>query len=390
MSKPQVLKYSIGVDIAKDTFAANFSTYDTEQNTVVKSSGSFKNNKSGFEKMQIWMTKHRKDLSLPISITMEATGVYYESCALFFYNEQIKVSVVLANTAKKFLQSLNVQTKNDPIDARGLAQMGAERNLNAWRPVSPNVHNLRTMTRHHEDLNKQLTRIHNQLHALQHSGYSAGSVEDSLKLLKALIIKQLGGTRKDIELLMNEDPELKRLCTLFTSIKGVGVLTAAVVIAETNGFLGFENVRQLISYAGLDVIENKSGKSVGRARISKKGNSHLRRIAHLASLSFLRFKVAPFYDFWSRIYDRTKIKMKASVAMQRKLLSVLFALAKKNELFNAEFQPTLVKKDVESPQITLREGGAEGFLSATSSAGLFCGDCKLDIKNVALTMSELL
>jgi len=41
--------------------------------------------------------------------------------------------------------------------------------------------------------------------------------------------------------------------------------------------LFFKNQRQLVSFAGYDVIENSSGKHRGKTKISKKGNAHIRR-----------------------------------------------------------------------------------------------------------------
>ena len=49
------------------------------------------------------------------------------------------------------------------------------------------------------------------------------------------------------------------------------------------------NQRQLVSYAGYDVIENQSGNRSGKTRISKKGNSRIRRILHLPAFNAVRF-----------------------------------------------------------------------------------------------------
>jgi transposase len=62
-------------------------------------------------------------------------------------------------------------------------------------------------------------------------------------------------------------------------------MSAVTVIAETNGFTLFENSKQLVSYAGYDVVENQSGKRVGKTSISKKGNYRIRRIIAPETLS---------------------------------------------------------------------------------------------------------
>ncbi len=67
-------------------------------------------------------------------ICLEATGVYHELCALYLYEKKFTVSVILPNKANKYLQAIGLKSKNDTIDAKGLAQMGAEQNLKEWRP----------------------------------------------------------------------------------------------------------------------------------------------------------------------------------------------------------------------------------------------------------------
>ncbi|WP_162550324.1 transposase [Hymenobacter nivis] len=66
-----------------------------------------------------------------------------------------------------------------------------------------------------------------------------------------------------------------------TSIPGVGLTTAIVVVAKTNGFVLVENERQLASYAGLDMVQHQSGLSARAMRISRWGNVRLRTALYL-------------------------------------------------------------------------------------------------------------
>lgn len=81
--------------------------------------------------------------------------------------------------------------------------------------------------------------------------------------------------------------------TKICAIKGVGIKTVATLTAETNGFLLFNNTRQLASFAGYDTVENQSGRQVGKTRISKKGDSHIRRILHMPALNVVRHQPVP-------------------------------------------------------------------------------------------------
>jgi transposase len=99
-----------------------------------------------------------------------------------------------------------------------------------------------------------------------------------------------------------------------------GLSTAVTVVAETNGFNLIRNARQLVSYAGLDVVQKQSGTSVrGKAHISKKGNPHLRHCLHLPSFTAVKYNV-PMQQLHHRIVEKQAIKMKGYVAVQRKML----------------------------------------------------------------------
>ena len=111
----------------------------------------------------------------------------------------------------------------------------------------------------------------------------------------------------------------------------------AVVVAETDGFALIENQRQLTSYAGYDIVENQSGKRKGRARISKKGNSHIRRVLHMPAFNAVKYEET-FKELYDRVYNRSGIKMKAYVAVQRKLLCMMYTLWKKDQMFKPNYK----------------------------------------------------
>lgn len=73
---------------------------------------------------------------------------------------------------------------------------------------------------------------------------------------------QLAACQKSVEKAVKANPEWARKVEQICAIKGVGVLTVAQVLAETNEFALFENQRQLVSYAGYDVVENQTGPPV--------------------------------------------------------------------------------------------------------------------------------
>ena len=329
-----MLKYSLGLDISSKEIHCCFSTIDSNQKVTVKSSRKIANTINGFKGLEDWIIRHRKQKEIPLVICMEATGVYYENCAIYLNKAGFPVSVMLPNYAKKYLQASGLKSKNDKIDAQGLAQMGAEKSLELWEPINEFYYNLRLLTREIENLQKQKTVVINQMHALQYAMHQNKVVNKALRNRLKLIEKQLEDLDKAIQEHIASDHTIAEKVKKICAIKGVGIRTVATLIAETNGFRLFKNARQLVSFAGYDIVENQSGARQGRTRISKKGNSHIRRILHLPAFVVVRWKVKPFEDLYERTYAKHGIKMKSYVAVQKKLLVMIYTLWKNGQKFD--------------------------------------------------------
>lgn len=330
------LKQSVGIDISKKDFHVCFSVIGLDQRVKVKGSRKFENSPKGFKAFQVWYGK-KSDGKTPLVFLMEATGIYHELLAHFLHDQGEYVSVIVPTKAKRYLQSLGNKSKNDKIDAQGLAQMGAQQLLPIWTPPTPSMARLKALVRELEALHGDRTMVRNRLEALR---LSAVDLKDIMVRLDDQVDHLEGHielVRKAIENTIGEDAELQEKVTYLTSIKGVGIITAATVIAETHGFVLIENQAQLVSYAGYDVIENQSGSRSGRTRISKKGNSHIRRALHMASLGVVRHSIPVFKALYERLVARGRRKMQAYVAVQKKLLVLLWTLWRKSQLFDPKY-----------------------------------------------------
>jgi transposase len=171
-------------------------------------------------------------------------------------------------------------------------------------------------------------------------------LKDSKKSLKKLIHtldQELSSLETKIKQTISTDTALSSKFKKISRIKGIGMMSFAVVIAETNGFELFISRAQLTSYAGYDITENQSGNRNGKTRMSKKGNSHIRRILHLPAFTAVKYELS-FKTFYERVYLNTHVKMKAYAAVQRKLLCLMYTLWKKD----AEYDPTFFKNHSEA------------------------------------------
>lgn len=338
----KLLKCSIGLDIAKDKFDVCLAVIDETQKVAIKSSRSaIPNSLKGFDELLGWVKKHTST-NVPILFCMEATGIYYEQLAWHLYQKGHPVSVLVPNKARHYMRSLGIKSKDDKIDAKGLAVMAAQQTLKLWVPLSDQIYELRQLTRFYQQLQDTRTMLRNQLQTMAYARIENDTVTLGLKKIITEIEMQIKQATSSIEETLRKDPALWAKVEAINSIKGLGLISIATVIAETDGFALFENQAQLVSYSGYDVVKNQSGKRQGNTQISKKGNSRIRRILFMPAFSVVRYNIRPFSDLYDRVYKRTLVKMKAYVAVQRKLLILIYTLWKKGEKFDPQTEPPLL------------------------------------------------
>lgn len=343
-----MLKYAVGLDISSDSFNACIGVIDPSRKVTIKGSRKFDNNEKGFVHLKSWIDKHYKQPQLPLSVCMEATGVYYERCALWLFKAGFCVSVVLPNKVSHYFKAIGHKSKNDQMDARGLCRMAAEQRLEQWQPMDDYFYQLRALTRQLQALQESRTVTLNQLHAEERESAPIPLVINQLKAQLTFAAMQIDQMRMAIDDHLQQNGLIAEKLDKICRIKGVSTLTVAVVLAETNGFALFKNARQLVSFAGYDTIENQSGRHVGKTRISKKGNSRLRRAMHMPAFSVVKYEQAPFNQLYTRTLSQHQIKMKSYVAVQKKLLTTIYALWKKNTAYDPNYQPLTADKKIAS------------------------------------------
>ncbi len=146
---------------------------------------------------------------------------------------------------------------------------------------------------------------------MAHSAFDSNFIDKQLTKLVAVYDQQIEALETAIKDLIEADPVLKPRVEPLVAIKGLALLSVAVLVAETNGFKGFTNQRHLVSYAGYDVVENQLGNQSGKTRISKKGNSRLHRILHMPAFNAVRFNEPTCRALYDRVYERSGINRAA-------------------------------------------------------------------------------
>jgi len=332
----KIVKQVLGIDVAQKELVVCLGRMYEDWTPELYSHGTFANSKKGFDAMVKWAKKLTIEAT-PVRYLMEATGVYHESLAYYLEGKGYEISVVLPNKISNYFRTLEVKTITDKTASEAIARFGLERKLDTWKRPKQIFKSLKQLTRERDQIIETRTSAKNQLHAEMVEAFPNPSSLHRIKAHIKFLDKQVTEILKEITELVKQDVQVNESIELICSIPGVGRLTAATVLAETNGFELIRNKRQLTSYAGLDVREKQSGTSIkGKARISKKGNRHLRKAMHLPALAAIRHE-KKFKAVFVRLVSKHGIKMKAAVAVQRKLLEIIYTVYSKNTTYDKNY-----------------------------------------------------
>jgi transposase len=120
------------------------------------------------------------------------------------------------------------------------------------------------------------------------------------------------------------------------SIKGIGNITAAGLIGEVGDFKKFKTISEVMKLAGLDLFEVSSGKHKGRHHISKRGRALMRKLLFFAAINTVKSH-GIMYAWYQKMLKNGTPKIKALIAVSRKLLRIIFALARDNTYYDENY-----------------------------------------------------
>jgi len=326
-----------GIDVSKNTFDELVLVGGKEKHRQ------FPNKKEGW--VQFWTILQSLGAD-EIYVCMEATGLLWEDLAEFFYHKGVTVFVVNARRIKGFAMSEDKRTKTDKVDAGVIARFCRAHlsELNPWAPPASHTRHLQSLTRQQaslvEDRARQRVRLQSALLCVE--------VSESIKLYIEFLDKSIEKIDRSIEALIRTNSVLKEKEALARSIKGVGPITARVVLAECRLFNELSHRRQVSAFAGLDVTEFQSGTSIrSRPRLSKRGNARIRQVLYMAAMTAKRYNPV-FKTFYERLVANGKTKMQALGACMRKLLELIFTVVTTGREFDSAYtsQPSKAVKVV--------------------------------------------
>lgn len=238
---------------------------------------------------------------------------------------------------KRYAQSLDQRSKTDALDSKMLCMLGLERNVRLWHPPCKTLNELKLLSRERSALLKDKNVETNRQETKEYSSYNNAKADKRFKARRKLLDLQIVAIENDMRELVSENIVLARKIKLLESIPGVSFITVATVVGETLGFESINNAKQLTSFAGYDVVFRDSGSFRGKTRISKKSNSHIRAILHMPSMTCIRFNPT-LKQFYQRLKPKKVKPLIALIAVQRKLLILMYMVWKDEEKYDENYE----------------------------------------------------
>lgn len=344
-----VLKQVAGVDIAQNELVVTLSRIDSEFKTENYQHKVFKNTELGFSTFLLWLKKYT-DEKVDIRVVMEATGNYHQKFAYFLVDKSYQVSIVLPNKISNFKRILDLKTITDKSMSEAIAMFGLSRKLDNWKKPKSEYRTIQQLSRERNQIVDERSQVKNQLHAEMLEAFPNQKSIQTLESRIVFLNGQESEIKQELEEVVVKDKKIQKDMENISSIPGVGRTTALAILGETNGFELIRNKRQLVSYAGLDVVEKTSGTSVKhKTRISKKGNVHIRKAIYYPALSAIKNSEC-HKEFYKRIVSKDGVKMKGVIAVCRKLLELIYVLYKSDKKFEIDYEKNRAEdKKVLSP-----------------------------------------
>jgi transposase len=308
----------LGIDISKATFDVALLN-DNKVKTK-----KFSNTSKGFCELKQWLQNKGIDNA---HACMEATGGYERSLAQYLYDNSFKVSVVNPARIKGFSMSKLSRVKTDKADCELIAHFCQAMQLDLWQPTSLHIEELQQWVRRLDSLIINKNQENNRLDG------ASGAVAINIRTHIEFLNRQIKEVKRLISNHITTHKDLSDKSKLLASIPGIGEKTIEVILA----FLtveNFDSAKQIAAFVGLNPKPRQSGSSIhGVSRISKTGDSNLRKAFYMPAVVSIRFNPI-IKDFAERLSGTGKSKMVVVIAAMRKLLHIIYGVLKNKTPFD--------------------------------------------------------
>lgn len=319
---------AVGIDVAMETLAICFKYSDQEKYKEIE------NNKTEIKKLSKRLHKE----NFQGMIIMESTGRHHLQTALTLTQDDLDVRVINPLMSKKYSNSSIRKVKTDKRDSQILAEIALkEERLPSKFNLGKNEIIIKKKVSLIAFLDKEIQKMNASMNE-----YIRNSEELGLKLTKTdkqikktieLLKKQKEELEKEVEKMVNDgggdSDEIKK----YSSIPGVSPYTASVSSLFFSSDYNL-SAKQWIAFAGMDVSIRESGNWRGRGKLTKRGNSYLRKRLFQAAWG-AKMHNDDFKEYYDYLRNNGKSYVEALTIIARKIVIIMFNLNMNNEYYDA-------------------------------------------------------
>lgn len=262
------------------------------------------------------------DRSLPRVVAFEPTGGYERRLVICLGARAILPYRVHPNALVGFRKSRGIRAKTDRLDAQLIADYAADAcSRGTIQPMIGGDEILRELAARRRQL---VDNLHAERCRLERA--EAAAVRQSLSAAVEALLGNLKAIEAAIDAAILGNSETAKRATLLQSVKGVGPITAATLIADLPE-LGRLSAKQIASLVGLAPHNKESGKAKAQARTGH-GRPGVRKVLFNAARCAIRHNPV-LKAFYQKLVDVNRRPGKvALIAVMRKMLVILNAIAR--------------------------------------------------------------
>ena len=262
----------------------------------------------------------------PERIIVESTGGYERKLVLKLAEAGLPVVVVNPRRVRNFGEGMGMLAKTDALDARLLALYGEK--------VEPPI---RPILQGTERLLADLVARRRQLIAMivaekNRRDTAAEPVRRNIDALLRTLKQYIREIDLKIDKTLFEDTERAELSELLQTVPGVGPGVSRTLLIDLPE-LGHLGRREISSLVGVAPFAKDSGTIRGSRRI-RGGRASVRTALYLAAMTASRFNPV-LRDLYERLRQAGKPPKLAFIAVARKLLTILNAIAREKTAWQA-------------------------------------------------------
>lgn len=312
---------ALGLDVGKYKFSAALLREGRKRDKT------FSNTAEGYAAVIAWLKEHGAER---VHACLESTGGYSEALATVLYDAGHLVSIVNPSRIKSFGKTELVRTKTDKVDAGLIARFCQLHQPAPWAPLPLNIRQIQALSRRLDGLIDMRVQEQNRLEAPG----NVEAVQVSLREAIAWLDSEIAKIEHQLQQLIKDDPDMRNKRDLLLSIKGIGERTADRILGEMPHLEEFRNGKAVAAYVGLSPREWQSGTLRGRTRISKMGNSRLRKALYWPAITAMKTN-AGIRSFSQRLLAAGKPGMLVIAAAMRKLICLAYSVVRSGRPFEA-------------------------------------------------------